>query len=113
MTNREQLVNYFAEDQTLIDKPKLLFIHGFQPILYPAIPMSGKEEPDSTVGHSNNFRIPKYADFMVFYSAHVRNSINALCQILDDNAHQYDLMTMLSMVCAQMVPTSKIGRAHV
>ena len=110
------MVNYFTEHESLIGKPKILFIQGLQPISYPECTVSNdfnRLETDSNQqansGH-RSFRIPKYADFLLFYNVNVSNTVQTLCQVLSESAHQYDLMTLLSIVCERI--RSNNERSH-
>lgn len=106
--NIDELVRPFQHNKTLVGKPKLFFIQAcrgnsfMDPIgLVDSSPFDTNEQCVA--------KIPMQADFLIAYSTvsgyySWRNSANgswfiqALCEILNKHAHEYDLLKMLTLV---------------
>lgn len=104
----DMLFQYFLGDRcpTLVGKPKLFFIQACQGNRLDRGVLVSTDALDS----ATYFKIPTYADFLVAYSTipgfySFRNTekgswfIRALVQVLDEYHMNYDLLTMMTMVC--------------
>lgn len=92
---------------TLVGKPKLFFIQACQGNrLDNGVVVSSNDEIDA----AHYFKIPTHADFMIAYSTlpgfySFRNTekgswfIRALVEVMSEYAHQFDLMSMMTIVC--------------
>lgn len=106
----EHLFNSFLADRcvTLVGKPKLFFIQACQGNrLDRGVLVRGLDALDSNPQY---FKIPTYADFMIAYSTlpgfySFRNTekgswfISSLVQILSNYHLEFDLLSMMTMVC--------------
>lgn len=109
----EMLFNPFLGDAcpTLVGKPKLFFIQACQGNrLDPGIIVTARDSIDQTI---SCFKIPTYADFMIAYSTlpgfySFRNTekgswfIRSLVEVLHEYHLEFDLLTMMTMVCHQV-----------
>lgn len=104
----DHLFNNFLGDNcpSLVGKPKLFFVQACQ---------GSKLDPGVVVSvdaldAAHYFKIPTYADFMIAYSTlpgfySFRNTergswfARALVQVLHDYHHEYDLLSMMTIVC--------------
>ncbi|KAF7407289.1 caspase-1-like [Vespula maculifrons] len=107
--------SYFTSDKcpTLAGKPKLFFIQACQgDKLDSGFSLKERTETDSS-SHTNTFRIPSHADFLIAYSTipgyySWRNTtrgswfIQALCMELREFGMRYDLLTLLTFVCQRV-----------
>lgn len=104
----DQLFNHFRGDRcpTLVGKPKLFFIQACQGSRFD----SGVLVSTDALDAAHYFKIPTYADFMIAYSTlpgfySFRNTekgawfIRALVEVLHDYHHQFDLLSMMTIVC--------------
>lgn len=95
---------------TLVGKPKLFFIQACRgDRLDDGVPVV----VDTADAPSHVYRIPTHADFLTFYSTvpgfySWRNTtqgswfVQSLCKVLQQRAHNTDLLTMLTVVCRQV-----------
>ncbi|CAN7992749.1 unnamed protein product, partial [Ixodes hexagonus] len=93
---------------SLVGKPKLFFIQA-RDRLDDGVPVV----VDTADVPSQLYRIPTHADFLTFYSTvpgfySWRNTtqgswfVQSLCKVLQQRAHDTDLLTMLTVVCRQV-----------
>lgn len=108
----EKLLNYFAGSScpSLVGKPKLFLIQSNRGQKVD----DGFLVPDSLdrARSRASFRVPNYADLMVLYSSFCRFRsytepegswfIRSVCNVLNENWHQLDLNTMVTMILNQV-----------